>query len=602
MINYKSELYLLIFCIAFSTFSCAPINSAQQNSGETITAKKLKIDQPFLNIPLSVYENRQHDTVRVMIDGQPLFEEAMTFAENTPQWWSSVDLSPYLGKEISLMGLPNFVQKQVFFSNSPKENQPLYEEESRPKFHFSFRQGVLGDPTAKFYYAPAKEWHMFYIYNPFRGREIAWGHAVSKDLIHWEERTPIFSCGHYLYNGTGFVDVRNDLGLNTEEHQAIVLLQCQKFRPSGTFSYMISIDGGMTFQTGDELGLKLNRPDLPSNPLVEGWHDAPRIFWSQDQQRYVLYLKQGHRLVHQYFSTDLKKWEQVEDVPAIPESFTFEGDPGELVEMYLDDDPQKKYTVVMYGLHGYIVGNYTAKGMVNLEGKPISKEDMILTAHFGYPTIFHNALDQRVIMNQNLGNNGMGGIPNYEIDYFPDVSLPVELKLITTEKGPRLSFLPVKELAQLYGDKWKFQTLSLNNETFDLSNIEGHKLKISTKVAMGDASQFGIKIFGSTVIYDARKGMLAVDPWRGKISETTNRKTRSIQPDQGQLSFDIYVDATSLEVFANQGQVYIPHGRRAYYKNEHQGIHLFANGQVTIKELQVTKLNSIWENASAATL
>ncbi|KAJ1253491.1 hypothetical protein BS78_K249800 [Paspalum vaginatum] len=56
----------------------------------------------------------------------------------------------------------------------------------RTGFHFQPQKNWMNDPNGPVYY---KGWyHLFYQYNPdgaIWGDKIAWGHAVSRDLIHW---------------------------------------------------------------------------------------------------------------------------------------------------------------------------------------------------------------------------------------------------------------------------------------------------------------------------------------------------------------------------------------------------------------------------------
>ena len=62
------------------------------------------------------------------------------------------------------------------------------EELYRPAFHYSPRSNWMSDPNGLVYYNG--KYHLFYQYNP-SGTEpanISWGHAVSTDLINWEEK------------------------------------------------------------------------------------------------------------------------------------------------------------------------------------------------------------------------------------------------------------------------------------------------------------------------------------------------------------------------------------------------------------------------------
>jgi fructan beta-fructosidase len=567
----------------------------EQTAKAQAASHSFVLDKRYLCLPLARDEKGTESTVRAVIDGKYYFVEPMHFTDTGLQWWASLNVSQYQGQTLTLHGVPESAASRIRLSDTPLNHPTLYREANRPQVHFSFRHGALGDPTAKFYYAPKDEWHMFFIYNPFRGREVSWGHAASKDLIHWEEKPSYFEYGTPMFNGTGFVDERNSLGLNMDGQQAIVLLQSHMDRKGGSFSYIISVDGGETFKMVDEIRKELNRPDLPTNPVIESRrHDAPRIYWSEECQRYVLHIKHRRRIVNQYLSKDLKTWEQIEDAPAIPESFTHEGDPGEMVDMHLDGDPEKRYTVAMYGLHGYIVGHYREAGMLNLKGEPISKDDMIFTYHFGYPTIWHNPKNGRIMMGQNLGNNGRGGIPNHEIDYRPDASFPVELRLRSTDQGPRLFFNPIEELKTLYGKRHELGARDVADGVSPIQGLRGRSFRILTTIDPGDAEAFGLDICGARVTYNTSSGMLAV----GEDAAPTEpgRKRRPLPLDKGRIHLDILVDTTSLEVFANNGAVHIPHGRQKLYERPEGDIKFFADGgTIKVESLEVIELNSIWK-------
>ena len=78
--------------------------------------------------------------------------------------------------------------------SAPGSGRPR-DEAYRPQFHFTYQKGCMSDINGLFYYGG--EYHFFSQHNPaglgLDYPNIHWGHAVSRDLLHWTELPPVLA-------------------------------------------------------------------------------------------------------------------------------------------------------------------------------------------------------------------------------------------------------------------------------------------------------------------------------------------------------------------------------------------------------------------------
>ena len=162
----------------------------------------------------------------------------------------------------------------VSASAAPDYPEMDYNQKYRPQFHFTSMKNWLNDPNGMMYYDG--EYHLFFQHNPKGNKwgNMTWGHAVSKDMIHWEQlpHAILPYGGGTIFSGTGAVDHHNTLG--KQQGDTKTLLACFTFARRPFYQALAySTDKGRTFELLNE-----GKAVVPNQGLEHGERD-PKIFW-----------------------------------------------------------------------------------------------------------------------------------------------------------------------------------------------------------------------------------------------------------------------------------------------------------------------------------
>jgi fructan beta-fructosidase len=171
-------------------------------------------------------------------------------------------------------------------------------EVPRPRYHFTPPTGWMNDPNGLVHHGGV--FHLFYQHNP-DGPEFGrmhWGHAVSDDLVNWQDRPLALAPDHngLIYSGSAIIDHRNTAGFGSG---AMILAFTHHL--AGHESQSLAVADGDRFVPIPD------NPVLAAPPGQADFRD-PRIFWfGDDWGHWVMALAVG-RQVWLYRSADLKGW------------------------------------------------------------------------------------------------------------------------------------------------------------------------------------------------------------------------------------------------------------------------------------------------------
>lgn len=183
----------------------------------------------------------------------------------------------------------------------------LYQERYRPQYHFTPARNWMNDPNGLVFYEG--EWHLFYQYNPLGNTwgHMSWGHAVSRDLVHWQH-LPVALAeenGIMIFSGSAVVDWKNTSGFGQGGRPPLVAIYTGAREGHQAQYLAYSTDRGRSWTK------------YAGNPVLDigsGEFRDPKVFWYEPQQKWVMVLvKAMERKVSFYASKDLKQWSHLSD-------------------------------------------------------------------------------------------------------------------------------------------------------------------------------------------------------------------------------------------------------------------------------------------------
>lgn len=491
--------------------------------------KRIHVTAQYLYLPIS---NTSPKVVVVLSVGKKMVREfnlELALSE-PPDWWAFYDIGEFQGQVLDFQVIEGeiaesanvWLEKAIQVGNEPPAMQNVYNERYRPQFHFTPRRGWNNDPNGMVYYDG--EWHLFYQYNPFgiRWGNMHWGHAVSRDLLHWTEH-PIAiyqkSLQDMAFSGGGLVDWNNTSGLQ-KGVQKLLVFAFTSTRRGECLAY--SNDGGKTLH------------EWGGNPFLNHRGRDPKIIWFADAHQWVLIiyeeLDDGQRGYAFYTSPDLIHWGRQSFIPGYFEC-------PELFRLPLEDHTGENYWVI----HGCLWEKSPSSCLMGqFNGKSFQIQEQNLVSHYGphfyAAQIFSDAPESRRIM---IG--WLAGAEYPDMSFSQGMTVPLELSLRSTPSGIRLCYFPVKEIESLRVKTAAGEGLSVPQLNDLLMKNDSELLDLELETAADQPLTVDIR--GYPVRYDPTEQSVV---FAGKSAPLSNGDKR--------LSLRILVDRSVTEIFANGGE------------------------------------------------
>jgi len=564
----------LLLIIALMMFGClSAVAAARDDKADAMKDKtrEFVLEKKYLNFP--VKNGAQKRLIHLIIDGKIVREFEIELAPNEPDFWVFLDIRDFKGEKAFLCvdkydpaqskGFDAVYQADTYIS---EEN--VYKEKLRPQFHFTSKRGWNNDANGMVYYDG--KYHLFYQHNPYGWSwgNMTWGHAVSEDMIHWMELGDAIHPDRLgtIFSGSAVVDINNTAGFQTGGEKVLVCIYTSaggtnpmsKDQPF-TQSIAYSNDRGRTLTVYE------------GNPIlghINGGNRDPKVIWHTPTSQWVMALYLDDREMAFFTSKDLKSWEFQSKIKCFHEC-------PELFALPVDGDKDNEKWILYGGSGEYLVGHF--------DGKEFKSETDAIAFHHGNcfyasQTFSNIPVEDGRRIQMAWGRVAMTGMPFNQMMLFP-----VTLTLRTTEEGPRMFAEPVREIEKLHDKQWQWNSKILKPAENLLSDVSGELFHIRAELQVGDIRQAGFVIRDIPVVYDIQKRLLSC-----------HDKTASLKPVDGKIRLELLVDRTSIEIFGNDGRVYMPIG--VILAGNSKSLEIFTKGGNTeVQSLEIFELNSVWQ-------
>jgi fructan beta-fructosidase len=521
---------------------------------------ELTLTQPYLHLPVKNGDERRR--VKFFVDGRLEREFEIELPDGEPDFWVFMDVSDFVGKTARFEGDdPAGALETVIQSDDVPGANVLYKETDRPQFHFSSRRGWLNDPNGLVYHDG--EYHLYYQHNPYGWAwgNMHWGHAVSKDLVHWKELPVALypkQFGDWCFSGSAAVDVNNSGGFQTGDTPALIVAYTSTGRGE-CIAY--SNDNGRTFK------------EIEENPVVEHVGRDPKILWHEPTNQWVMavYHELGEapeqRRIAFFTSPDLKQWTEQGSVGGFFEC-------PELFELPIEGKPGESRWIVYAGNGDYMVGQFDGKEFV-------AEHEGIIKFHYGNcfyasQTFSNIPADDGRRIQIAWGTMGSGEMP-----FNQQMQFPSELTLHETSDGLRMFVQPAREIELLHAHACECKGLVVNDDDSTLAACDADLLDIRAEIEVGDAETITFTVHGIDVIFDVAAGETRCLAMTGPLPI-----------NDGKIEVKMLVDRMTLEIFVGNGEMYMPGCFRP--DQAKPGLSLTATGGRARADVTTHTLKSAW--------
>lgn len=463
----------------------------------------------------------------------------------------------------------------------------------RPTYHFMPEKNWMNDPNGPIYYKG--EYHLFYQYNPYGDNwgTIHWGHAKSKDLVHWEH-LPIA------------------LSPSSEQDELHCFSGCCMIDDKGvpTIFYSSIGEGKRHHTIGAEQWIATSKDDMiswekhPANPVmkvelhgeldIKEWRDP--FIWKENGEWFMVLggSNSGEGCVLIYKSKNLLSWQFL--------NVLYQSDEYEIIECPNILKFEDKYVLVISPSSDvkYLVGDINEDYTFSVINERVL--DYSGVEGFYAPNTLIAPNGEKVTFGW-LTENPRGHLKGIE-GWAGVHSIP---RILTLNSNNELIQKPVEEIKVLRKNEVNFS--DVNIEGLFNTDVKGKALEILAEIQVDNIhADFAISVLASKdrkeetlVKISPSKKEFSVDRTKSSISEETHKSELVGRFDfkTGEtVKLNMFIDHSTIEVFFNDKETL---STRVYpIKEDSDNVLIIVpKGEIKINYLKIWEMKGIYKRAFA---
>jgi fructan beta-fructosidase len=478
------------------------------------------------------------------------------------------------------------------------------DEKYRPLIHFTPERNWMNDPNGMVYYKGT--YHLFYQYHPGSSvwGPMHWGHATSKDLLHWKhEPVALFpdSLGT-IFSGSAVVDINNTSGFGKDGQVPIVAIFTQHNMAGEKAgrndfqnqSIAYSLDEGLTW-------IKYQGNPVLRNPGISDFRD-PKVMWYEPGKKWIMTLAVKDH-IRFYSSRDLKSWEKESE---FGKDFGAHGGVWECPDLFPMEFNGKQTWVLIVSLNPgapnggsgtqYFLGDFDGKEFI-----PYNTD--IKWLDYGpddYAGVTWSDTGKRKIFLGWMSNWLYATVVPTE-KWRSAMTIPRELSLKKSGNDIFIASDPVKELTSIESAPMILKNVTVTEKEKQINKKGVTKFPVQLKLSIDQVKDFSIILSNAAaeklvIGFDKKTNQYFIDRTHsgktGFQKDFAGKHTAPRLTTDTKMNMTLLIDVSSVELFADDGlsvmtAIFFPF--KPYKK-----VQIKSSETFRIQQLELIKLKSIW--------